>query len=193
MLVNNAGYGYLSAVEEGDDAEVRALFDTNFFGAVDMIKAVLPGMRAQGDGHIVNVSSMTGIVTNPPNTYYSCTKHALEALTEGLAKEVGPLGIKVCAIEPGAFQTDYITRSMHQADGIEGYAHVDGAQGAHQGVRRAPPRRPGQARRRGAAARRHGRPAAPAPPRPGRAQRVPREDGRVDRDRSTSGSPSPPP
>ena len=116
VLVNNAGYGYLSAVEEGDDAEVRALFDTNFFGAVDMIKAVLPGMRAQGDGHIVNVSSMTGIVTNPPNTYYSCTKHALEALTEGLAKEVGPLGIKVCAIEPGAFQTDYITRSMHQAD-----------------------------------------------------------------------------
>ncbi len=124
VLVNNAGYGYLSAVEEGDDAEVRALFDTNFFGAVDMIKAVLPGMRAQGSGHIVNVSSMTGIVTNPPNTYYSCTKHALEALTEGLAKEVGPLGIKVSAIEPGAFQTDYITRSIHQAADVDGYAHV---------------------------------------------------------------------
>src|SRR4029077_2751234 len=103
VLVNNAGYGYLSAVEEGDDAEVRALFDTNFFGAVDMIKAVLPAMRAQGHGCIINVSSMTGIVTNPPNTYYSATKHALEALTEGLSKEVGPLGIKVCAIEPGAF------------------------------------------------------------------------------------------
>ena len=124
VLVNNAGYGYLSAVEEGDDAEVRSLFDTNFFGAVDMIKAVLPAMRAQGSGHIVNVSSMTGIVTNPPNTYYSCTKHALEALTEGLSKEVGPLGIKVCAIEPGAFQTDYITRSMHQADSLDDYAHV---------------------------------------------------------------------
>ena len=124
VLVNNAGYGYLSAVEEGDDAEVRALFDTNFFGAVDMIKAVLPAMRAQGSGRIINVSSMTGIVTNPPNTYYSCTKHALEALTEGLAKEVEPLGIKVCAIEPGAFQTDYITRSMHQADSIGDYAEV---------------------------------------------------------------------
>jgi NAD(P)-dependent dehydrogenase (short-subunit alcohol dehydrogenase family) len=124
VLVNNAGYGYLSAVEEGDDAEVRALFDTNFFGAVDSIKAVLPGMRAQGSGYIVNVSSMTGIVTNPPNTYYSCTKHALEALTEGLAKEVGPLGIKVCAIEPGAFQTDYVTRSMHQAESFDDYAHV---------------------------------------------------------------------
>ncbi len=124
VLVNNAGYGYLSAVEEGDDAEVRALFDTNYFGAVDLIKAVLPGMRAQGHGHIINVSSMTGIVTNPPNTYYSCTKHALEALTEGLAKEVGPLGIKVCAIEPGAFQTDYITRSMHEAHSLDAYAEV---------------------------------------------------------------------
>jgi NAD(P)-dependent dehydrogenase (short-subunit alcohol dehydrogenase family) len=124
VLVNNAGYGYLSAVEEGDDAEVRALFDTNFFGAVDTIKAVLPGMRAQGSGHIVNVSSMTGIVTNPPNTYYSATKHALEALTEGLAKEVGPLGIKVSAIEPGAFQTDYITRSMHEAASLGDYAHI---------------------------------------------------------------------
>ena len=83
---------------------------------------------------------MTGIVTNPPNTYYSCTKHALEALTEGLAKEVGPLGIKVCAIEPGAFQTDYITRSMHQADEHRRLRPRGRAQGAHQGVRRAPPR-----------------------------------------------------
>jgi NAD(P)-dependent dehydrogenase (short-subunit alcohol dehydrogenase family) len=124
VLVNNAGYGYLSAVEEGDDAEIRALFDTNFFGTVDVIKAVLPGMRAQRQGHIVNVSSMTGIVTNPPNTYYSCTKHALEALTEGLAKEVRPLGIKVSAIEPGAFQTDYVTRSMRLADSMDDYAEI---------------------------------------------------------------------
>jgi len=124
VLINNAGYGYLSAVEEGTDDEVRALFDTNFFGAVDMIKAVLPAMRARGEGRIVNVSSMTGIVTNPPNTYYSCTKHALEALTEGLAKEVAPFGVKVSAIEPGAFQTDYITRSMHQAEAVDGYDDV---------------------------------------------------------------------
>lgn len=124
VLVNNAGHGYLATVEEGDDAAVRALFDTNFFGAVDMIKAVLPGMRTRGEGRIINVSSMTGIVTNPPNTYYSCTKHALEALTEGLATEVGPLGIKVCAIEPGAFQTDYVTRSMHEADSMDDYSHI---------------------------------------------------------------------
>lgn len=128
VLVNNAGYGYLSAVEEGDDAEVRRLFDTNYFGVVDTIKAVLPGMRAQGSGHIVNISSMAGLVANPPNVYYSSTKHALEALTEGLAKEVGPLGIKVTAIEPGAFRTDWAKRSMHEAAApIDAYAEDVGA------------------------------------------------------------------
>ncbi len=123
VLVNNAGYGYLSAVEEGDDTEVRRLFDTNYFGAVDMIKAVLPGMRAQRSGHVVNISSMTGLVANPPNAYYSSTKFALEALTEALAKEVAPLGIKVTAIEPGGFRTDWATRSMHEAAApIDDYA-----------------------------------------------------------------------
>ncbi|HWI44244.1 MAG TPA: oxidoreductase [Nocardioides sp.] len=128
VLVNNAGYGYLSAVEEGDDAEVRRLFDTNYFGAVDMIKAVLPGMRAQGSGHIINISSMTGLVANPPNAYYSSTKFALEALTEALAKEVGPLGIKVSAVEPGGFRTDWAKRSMKEASApIEDYAADVGA------------------------------------------------------------------
>lgn len=123
VLVNNAGYGYLAAVEEGDDAEVRKLFDTNYFAVVDLIKAVLPGMRAQGSGHIVNISSMTGLVANPPNAYYSSTKFALEALTEALSKEVGPLGIKVTAIEPGGFRTDWATRSMHEAAApIDDYA-----------------------------------------------------------------------
>jgi NAD(P)-dependent dehydrogenase (short-subunit alcohol dehydrogenase family) len=115
VLVNNAGYGYMSAVEEGDDAEVRKLFDTNYFGVVDTIKAVLPGMRARGSGHIVNISSMTGLVANPPNAYYSSTKFALEALTEALAQEVKPLGIKVTAIEPGAFRTDWARRSMKES------------------------------------------------------------------------------
>ena len=115
VLVNNAGYGYLSAVEEGDDTEVRRLFDTNYFGVVDMLKAVLPGMRERGSGHVVNISSMTGLVANPPNAYYSSTKFALEALTEALSKEVGPLGIKVTAIEPGGFRTDWAKRSMKEA------------------------------------------------------------------------------
>lgn len=123
VLVNNAGYGYLSAVEEGDDAEVRRLFDTNYFGVVDTLKAVLPGMRAQGSGHVVNISSMTGLVANPPNAYYSSTKFALEALTEALSKEVGPLGIKVTAIEPGGFRTDWASRSMKEAASpIDDYA-----------------------------------------------------------------------
>lgn len=116
VLVNNAGNGYLSAVEEGEDEQVRKLFDTNYFGVVDTIKAVLPGMRANKSGYIVNISSMTGLVANPPNAYYSSTKFALEALTEALAQEVKPFGIKVSAIEPGAFRTDWAARSMWESD-----------------------------------------------------------------------------
>lgn len=114
VLVNNAAYGYLAAVEEGEDHEVRALFDTNYFGAVDCIKAVLPGMRARGFGHVINISSMTGLVANPANAYYSSTKFALEALTEALSKEVAAFGIKVTAVEPGAFRTDWSGRSARQ-------------------------------------------------------------------------------
>lgn len=128
VLVNNAGYGYMSAVEEGEDHEVRRLFDTNYFGVVDTLKAVLPIMREQRSGHVINISSMTGLVANPPNTYYSSTKFALEALTEALAKEVGPLGIKVTAVEPGAFRTDWGSRSMREtATPIEDYADNVGA------------------------------------------------------------------
>jgi NAD(P)-dependent dehydrogenase (short-subunit alcohol dehydrogenase family) len=131
VLVNNAGYGYMAAVEEGEDAEVRALFDTNYFGAVDAIKAVLPGMRERGRGHVVNISSMTGLVANPPNVYYSSTKFALEALSEGLAKEVAPFGIRVTAIEPGAFRTDWSTRSMKEArEPNPAYADTVGARKA---------------------------------------------------------------
>jgi NAD(P)-dependent dehydrogenase (short-subunit alcohol dehydrogenase family) len=115
VLVNNAGNGYLSAIEEGEDEQVRKLFDTNYFGVVDTIKAVLPAMRARQSGHIVNISSMTGLVANPPNGYYSSTKFALEALTEALAQEVTSLGIKVTAIEPGAFRTDWAARSMWES------------------------------------------------------------------------------
>ena len=128
VLVNNAGYGYMAALEEGEDDEVRRLFDTNYFGVVDTIKAVLPGMRARRRGHIVNMSSMTGLVANPPNVYYSSSKFALEALTEALSKEVDSFGIKVTAIEPGAFRTDWGTRSMKEtATTIEDYAETVGA------------------------------------------------------------------
>jgi NAD(P)-dependent dehydrogenase (short-subunit alcohol dehydrogenase family) len=127
VLVNNAGYGYMAAIEEGEDDVVRTMFDTNYFGVVDMIKATLPGMRKRGSGHIINISSMTGLVANPPNVYYSSTKFALEALTEGLAKEVGPLGIRVTAIEPGASRTDWSTRSMKETRRpIDAYADIVG-------------------------------------------------------------------
>ncbi len=116
VLVNNAGYGYVSAVEEGVDADVRRMFDTNFFGAVDLIKAVLPGMRARRDGYVVNISSMTGIVSNPANVYYSASKFAMESLTEGLAKEVAPFGVRVSAVEPGLFRTDWASRSMQESE-----------------------------------------------------------------------------
>jgi NAD(P)-dependent dehydrogenase (short-subunit alcohol dehydrogenase family) len=115
VLVNNAGNGYLSAIEEGEEDRVRKLFDTNCFGVVDTIKAVLPAMRVQQSWHIVNISSMTGLVANPPNAYYSSTKFALEALTEAMAQEAKPLGIKVTAIEPGAFRTDWAARSMWES------------------------------------------------------------------------------
>ncbi len=128
VLVNNAGYGYMAAIEEGEDAQVRKLFDTNYFGVVDMLKAVLPGMRARRSGRIINISSMTGLVANPPNVYYSSTKFALEALTEALSKEVGSLGIKVTAVEPGAFRTDWASRSMQEsATPIDDYAADVGA------------------------------------------------------------------
>jgi NAD(P)-dependent dehydrogenase (short-subunit alcohol dehydrogenase family) len=131
VLVNNAGYGYMAAVEEGEDDEVRAMFDTNYFGVVDMIKAALPGMRRRGSGHIINISSMTGLVANPPNVYYSSTKFALESLTEGLAKEVAPFGIRVTAIEPGAFRTDWSSRSMKEtSQPIDAYAETVGARKA---------------------------------------------------------------
>jgi len=146
VLVNNAGYGYMAAVEEGEDDEVRAMFDTNYFGVVDLIKAALPGMRARGRGHIINISSMTGLVANPPNVYYSGSKFALESLTEGLAKEVADFGVRVTAVEPGAIRTDWSARSMKEArDPMPAYEPVVGPRKAL--IKAAGPRFPGDPRR----------------------------------------------
>ncbi|MBI1396666.1 MAG: SDR family NAD(P)-dependent oxidoreductase [Betaproteobacteria bacterium] len=131
VLVNNAGYGYLAAVEEGDDDEVRAMFETNFFGLVAMTRQVLPGMRARRHGHIVNVSSVGGLLGNPSSGYYNATKFAVEGLTEALAKEVGPLGIHATAIEPGPFRTDWSGRSLKvAAHPMSAYAETAGARRA---------------------------------------------------------------
>lgn len=112
VVVNNAGYGYLAAVEEGEDDEVRAMFETNLFGLINVTKAVLPGMRARRSGHVVNISSMGGRVGFPGIGYYNATKFAVEGLSEALAKETAPLGIKVTIVEPGPFRTDWAGRSL---------------------------------------------------------------------------------
>jgi NAD(P)-dependent dehydrogenase (short-subunit alcohol dehydrogenase family) len=114
VLVNNAGYGYQSSIEEGDDAEIRAQFDTNVFGLAAMTRAVLPGMRARRRGHIVNISSQAGFIGFEGSGYYAATKHAVEGLSDSLSREVAPLGIKVICVEPGPFRTDWAGRSLQQ-------------------------------------------------------------------------------
>jgi NADP-dependent 3-hydroxy acid dehydrogenase YdfG len=115
VLVNNAGYGYFGAIEEGEDAPVRTMFDTNVFGLIEMTKAVLPGMRKQRSGFIVNLSSIGGLVAFPGTGYYTATKHAVEAISEALSQEVAPLGIKVLIVEPGPFRTDFAGRSINMS------------------------------------------------------------------------------
>jgi NAD(P)-dependent dehydrogenase (short-subunit alcohol dehydrogenase family) len=127
VLVNNAGYGYRAAVEEGDDAEVRTLFETHFFGAIALIKAVLPGMRARRSGAIVNISSIGATVTPVGSGYYAAAKAAVEGLSGALRGELAPLGISVTVVEPGAFRTDFAGRSLVQsAAAIDDYAGTAG-------------------------------------------------------------------
>jgi NAD(P)-dependent dehydrogenase (short-subunit alcohol dehydrogenase family) len=128
VLVNNAGYGYLSAVEEGEDEEVRAMFEANFFGLARLTQAVLPGMRKRRQGTIVNISSIGGFVGFPGVGFYNATKFAVEGLTEALAKEVAPFGIKAIIVEPGPFRTDWAGRSIKTpAKSIPDYAETAGA------------------------------------------------------------------
>jgi NAD(P)-dependent dehydrogenase (short-subunit alcohol dehydrogenase family) len=127
VLVNNAGYGYRAAVEEGEDAEVRTLFETNFFGTIAMVKAVLPGMRTRRSGAIVNISSIGATVTPVGSGYYSAAKAAIEGLSGALRGELAPLGISVTVVEPGAFRTDFAGRSLVQsATVIDDYAGTAG-------------------------------------------------------------------
>ncbi|WP_104167289.1 oxidoreductase [Arthrobacter sp. SX1312] len=127
VLVNNAGYGYRAAVEEGDDDDVRTLFDTHFFGAVDMIKAVLPQMRSRREGTIVNLSSIGARITPAGSGYYAAVKSAIEGLTGSLRKELQPLGITAMVVEPGGFRTDFSGRSLQQSAGaIDDYADTAG-------------------------------------------------------------------
>lgn len=112
VLVNNAGYGHEGVMEESPLAEMRRQFDVNVFGAVAMMRAVLPGMRARRAGRILNITSMGGIITMPGIAYYCGSKFALEGISEAVGKEVRDLGIHVTAVAPGSFRTDWAGRSM---------------------------------------------------------------------------------
>ncbi|TFF37785.1 oxidoreductase [Mucilaginibacter psychrotolerans] len=110
-LINNAGYGLIGAVEEASDAEVRKQYDTNVFGLINVIRAVLPVMRQNKSGHIINISSLFGYDAVAGWTIYSSTKFAVEGISTGLAKELSPLGIRVTALAPGLFSTDFLGKS----------------------------------------------------------------------------------
>jgi NAD(P)-dependent dehydrogenase (short-subunit alcohol dehydrogenase family) len=124
IVVNNAGYGQFGAFEELTEAQLRDQFETNFFGAAWVTQAALPYLRAQGSGHIIQVSSIGGVAAFPILSAYHASKWALEAMSESLAGEVEPLGIRVTLVEPGGFSTDWYGPSSRWAHSMPEYEHV---------------------------------------------------------------------
>jgi NAD(P)-dependent dehydrogenase (short-subunit alcohol dehydrogenase family) len=114
VLVNNAGYGYQSTAEEGDDARIRALFETDVFAVFALTRQVLPLMRAQGSGQVLSIGSVAGLLGLPGSGYYAAAKHALEGWTDALHAEIEPLGLRASCIEPGPLRTDFAGRSLQQ-------------------------------------------------------------------------------
>ena len=143
VLVNNAGYGLLGAVEDARDDDVARLFEVNLFGPFRLIRAALPRLRAQGSGHIVNVTSIAGRAPMASSGLYAAAKSALEGLSQALSQEVAPLGIKVTAVAPGGFRTDFLSahsvrRSDETSDAYAGsvgvaLAHLDAVAGRQIG------------------------------------------------------------
>lgn len=127
VLVNNAGIGYFAAIEESEEAEVRRMFEINFFGLANMTREVLPVMRKQRSGHILNIASIGGLRSFPGVGFYNATKYAVDGYSEALYKEVAPLGIRVTVIAPSGFRTDWAGRSAkNSAVTIEDYATTAG-------------------------------------------------------------------
>lgn len=125
VLVNNAGYGFESTIEEADMADIRHQFEVNLFGALGLIRAVLPHMRGRRSGRIINITSIGGMTTGPGIGIYCASKFALEAISESLGKEAAGFGVKSTAVEPGAFRTDWAGRSLKRsARSIAEYAAV---------------------------------------------------------------------
>lgn len=132
VLVNNAGFGYFGSIEESDEAEVRSMFEANFWGLAEMTRAVLPKMRERRNGTIVNISSIGGFVSFPGLGYYHATKYAVNGFSEALKKEVEPLGIKVVLVQPSGFRTDWAGRSANDAPStIADYAETAGTNQAN--------------------------------------------------------------
>ena len=133
ILVNNAGFGFMGAIEEAEPAEYRPLFEVNVFGLIGTTRATLPLMRRTGGGRIVNMSSGAGIIGLGGHGYYNATKFAVEGLSEALAQEVAPFGIRVIIVEPGPFRTEFLGRSMAVAKRqIEDYAATGGGARAYR-------------------------------------------------------------
>ncbi len=150
VLVNNAGYGYQSSIEEGVAEEIRAQFEANVFGLFAMTRAVLPGMREQRRGHVINITSVAGFCGFPGSGYYAASKHAVEGFSDSLSREVGPLGLKVTCVEPGPFRTDWAGRSLKQTgSAIPDYAETVGTRLAQtsekSGTQAGDPKRAGEA------------------------------------------------
>jgi NAD(P)-dependent dehydrogenase (short-subunit alcohol dehydrogenase family) len=128
VLVNNAGIGYFGAIEESEEDEVRRMFEINFFGLANVTKAVLPILRKQRSGHILNVASIGGLVGFPAVGFYNATKFAVDGYSESLSKELAPLGIKVTVIAPSGFRTDWAGRSANNSKiVIDDYKETAGA------------------------------------------------------------------
>jgi NAD(P)-dependent dehydrogenase (short-subunit alcohol dehydrogenase family) len=139
VCVNNAGYGLIGAIEECSDEQIRRNFETNFFGTLNVIRAVLPIMRAQKSGHIINMSAAAAISNYPGFGVYGAAKAAVESLSESLRAEVQPHGIKVTLVQPGPFRTAFISKGLDHGEQMPEYAgtagkfaaflnHVDGKQ-----------------------------------------------------------------
>ncbi len=133
VLVNNAGHGYLAAVEEGEEDKIRRTFDVNFHAVARLIRMALPAMRARGSGAIVNIGSIAGIVGGAGSAYYSAAKFAVEGLSDALAAEVAPLGIRVLMVEPGPIRTSFAGGSILESPHLHVYAATAGVR--QQGIR----------------------------------------------------------
>ena len=128
VIINNAGYGIVTAIEEATDAEVKAQYETNVFGLLNVVRAALPHLRAQRSGHIINVSSLFGFDAIPGWALYGSTKFAVEGISKGLAAELAPLNIKVTVVEPGLFSTEFLSAESYSAakNVIDDYAATVG-------------------------------------------------------------------